>query len=82
MSDSDFRNPMDALVVGTVQKLVGKTDVGIDDDFFDLGGNSILAIRLSQALSAELGISRATRVIFKNPRLSDLSDALSGLVAS
>ncbi|GAA1602397.1 phosphopantetheine-binding protein [Actinoplanes couchii] len=82
MSDSDFRNPMDELVVGTVRKLVGKTDVGIGDDFFELGGNSIIAIRLAQALSAELGIARATRVIFKNPRLSDLSDALNELVAS
>lgn len=81
MSGSDFRNPMDALVVGSLQKLVDNQGIGIDDNFFDVGGNSIVAIRLAQVLSAELGLSRATRVIFKHPVLSDLSDALSDLVA-
>ncbi|MGA5562220.1 phosphopantetheine-binding protein [Streptomyces platensis] len=77
--DSEFRNPMDALVVGSVRNLTGNTSIGINDDFFDVGGNSIIAIRLGQVLNEELGIPRTVRVIFKNPVLSDLSDALSDL---
>ncbi|MFI1682008.1 phosphopantetheine-binding protein [Streptomyces sp. NPDC020607] len=77
--DSGFRNPMDALVVNSVRNLTGRTSVGIGDDFFDIGGNSIIAIRLGHVLSEELGIPRTVRVIFKNPVLSDLSDALSEL---
>lgn len=76
---SEFRNPMDALVVGSVRNLMGNTSIGIHDDFFDIGGNSIVAIRLGRVLSEELGIPRAVRVILKNPVLSDLSDALSTL---
>lgn len=79
--ESEFRNPMDELVVSNVRKLTGNESIGINDDFFDIGGNSIVAIRLGQALSKELGIPRAVRVIFKNPVLSNLSDALNGLVA-
>ena len=78
--DSEFRNPMDALVVSNVRKLLGDTSIGIDDDFLAVGGNSIVAIRLGQVLREELGIPRIVGIIFKNPVLSDLSDALSGLV--
>ncbi|MGW6935782.1 phosphopantetheine-binding protein [Lentzea sp. NPDC054927] len=80
-TDSEFRNPMDALVVESVRKLTGEEGIGIKDDFFDIGGNSIIAIRLGQVLSEELGIPRAVRVILRNPVLSDLSDALSTLTA-
>ncbi|MEV0232240.1 phosphopantetheine-binding protein [Nonomuraea sp. NPDC050786] len=75
----EFRNAMDELVVGNVRKLLGNPDIGISDDFLAAGGNSIVAIRLGQALREELGIPRITGVILKNPVLSDLSDALSAL---
>jgi hypothetical protein len=77
--DSEFRNAMDALVVDSARKLLGRTDIGIDDDLFEVGGNSIIAIRLGSVLSEELGIPRTVRVIFKNPVLRDLSDALGEL---
>lgn len=78
--DSGFRNPMDALVVGKVRELLGNPDIGVGDDFLAVGGNSIIAVRLGQALRQELGISRITGVILKNPLLSELSDVLSELV--
>jgi hypothetical protein len=80
MTDDEFRNPMDALVVNNVRKLLGNTDIGIADDFLTVGGNSIVAVRLGQLLQEELGISRIIRIIFKNPVLGDLSDALRDLV--
>ncbi|MFG3578685.1 phosphopantetheine-binding protein [Micromonospora chersina] len=78
--DNGFRNPMDELVVGKVRELLGNPGIGIGDDFLAVGGNSIIAIRLGQALRQELGISRITGVILKNPLLSDLSDVLSEMV--
>jgi hypothetical protein len=77
--EGEFRNSMDALVVGTVRNLLCNTSIGIDDDFFDVGGNSIVAVRLGQILSEKLGIPRAVRVVLKNPVLSDLSDKLAGV---
>ncbi|MEQ0559636.1 phosphopantetheine-binding protein [Amycolatopsis sp. NEAU-NG30] len=77
-----FRNPMDELVVGKVRELLGKPGIGIGDDFLAVGGNSIIAVRLGQALRQELGISRITGVILKKPLLSDLSDALSDMVGA
>ena len=79
--DSGFRNPMDELVVDNVRRLLGNPDIGIGDDFLVVGGNSIVAVRLAQALREHLGIPRITGVVLKNPVLSDLSDALTGMVA-
>ncbi|MER7273816.1 phosphopantetheine-binding protein [Dactylosporangium sp. NPDC000244] len=79
VTEDEFRNPMDALVIASVRRLVGDATVGIDDDFFAIGGNSIVAMRLGQILSEKLGIARPARVIFRNPVLGDLSDALSEL---
>nr|BFE60218.1 hypothetical protein GCM10020063_047440 [Dactylosporangium thailandense] len=79
VTEDEFRNPMDALVIASVRRLVGDATVGIDDDFFAIGGNSIVAMRLGQILSEELGIARPARVIFRHPVLGDLSDALSEL---
>ncbi|MFE5241542.1 MULTISPECIES: phosphopantetheine-binding protein [unclassified Streptomyces] len=80
--DSEFRNPMDALVVGSVRTLTGNPGIGLDDNFFDVGGNSIVAIRLARTLSEELGTGRDVRVVFRNPVLRDLSEALGGQAAA
>jgi len=77
--ENEFRNPMDALVVGTVRDLLGNPAIGIRDDFFDAGGNSIVAVRVGQVLRERLGIPRAVRIVLKNPVLGDLSDALTGV---
>ncbi|WP_053745293.1 MULTISPECIES: phosphopantetheine-binding protein [unclassified Streptomyces] len=74
--DSEFSNSMDTLVLENVRSLTGNADVGLDDDFFDVGGNSIIAIRLAQTLSEELGIRRDVRIVFKNRVLRDISEAL------
>lgn len=78
-AEGEFRNAMDKLVVGNVRELLGNQDITIGDDFLAIGGNSIVAVRLAQALREELGIPRITGMIFKNPVLSDLSDVLTSL---
>jgi acyl carrier protein len=70
---------MDALVVSSMRNLMGDASISIDDNFFGIGGDSIVAVRLGQVLSEELGITRVLRIILKNPVLGDLSDALRDL---
>ncbi|MCF1593806.1 phosphopantetheine-binding protein [Streptomyces muensis] len=75
-NDNEFRNSMDALVVDSARTLTGNANINLDDDFFDAGGNSITAIRLARTLSEELGTGADVRVVFRNPVLRDLSEAL------
>jgi thioesterase domain-containing protein/acyl carrier protein len=46
------------------QELLGVTHVGPDDDFFDLGGHSLMAIRLMTRIKRELGVRFELSTIF------------------
>ena len=56
-SDSDYSNATDTerLLATIWCELLGYKQVGMDDDFFELGGDSMLGIRLVTAISHRLG---------------------------
>jgi len=48
--------------------------VGVDEDFFALGGDSLLAQRILVEIERELGISIPIRIAFANPTIAQLSE--------
>lgn len=58
-------------VVAEVLRLEA-SEVGMDDDFFQLGGDSIIAIRLVSR-ARESGFSFRVTDVFRSPKLSDLA---------
>uniref|UniRef100_UPI0030EE9682 amino acid adenylation domain-containing protein n=1 Tax=Ascidiimonas meishanensis TaxID=3128903 RepID=UPI0030EE9682 len=56
--------------------------IGRYDDFFDLGGNSIQAIRLLTDIRGTFGVEISVRTIFENPTIALLSDHLQILEKS
>jgi thioesterase domain-containing protein len=55
-----------------------RSSLGIDDDFFALGGNAFLAAKLSSALEKELNIEVSPTIVCNAPTIRKLSLALSG----
>jgi amino acid adenylation domain-containing protein len=55
------------------QEMLKVENVGIRDSFFELGGNSILTVRLAKRLRKELGYEISLRDIFRNPTIEMLS---------
>jgi aryl carrier-like protein len=51
--------------------------IGIDDTFFDIGGDSIVAMRLVAAARAQ-GLSLSIADVFSYARLSDMALVLKG----
>ena len=47
--------------------------VGVEDNFFDLGGDSLKAQRILAQIERELGISIPVRIAFANPTVARLS---------
>lgn len=47
--------------------------VGADDDFFALGGHSLLIPKLLAAVKIELGLEISARAVLRNPRLADFA---------
>jgi nonribosomal peptide synthetase DhbF len=56
--------------------------VGIDDDFFDLGGNSLRAIRLVGLIRAELDIEVSIRTLFATRTVAAVSSMRKDLARS
>ena len=53
-------------------KLLGLDEVGITDDFFRMGGNSILSIQLSNKISKQLNIHVSVADVFKHKTIRNL----------
>ncbi|MFS1524186.1 amino acid adenylation domain-containing protein [Microbulbifer sp. 2304DJ12-6] len=60
------------------QDLLGVERIGIDDNFFALGGQSLLAIRLVASIRKEFGREISVREVFDYPTITLLLEVLQG----
>ncbi|MBF6466099.1 non-ribosomal peptide synthase/polyketide synthase [Nocardia beijingensis] len=63
----------EARVARIVAALLGVERVGADDDFFALGGNSLLATQVAARLGAELDAEIPVRLLFEAPTVAALA---------
>ncbi|MBM7773068.1 amino acid adenylation domain-containing protein/non-ribosomal peptide synthase protein (TIGR01720 family) [Actinokineospora baliensis] len=75
------RNPRERALCELVGEVLGVRGVGIDDDFFALGGTSLLATRLSVRARVELGVELSIRSVFDAPTVAGLVDRLTAAAA-
>jgi amino acid adenylation domain-containing protein len=62
--------------------LLGVTPNGPRDDFFELGGDSLVGIQLTAALRRTFGVDLPLRAIFEVPRLADMAERVEALLGS
>jgi amino acid adenylation domain-containing protein len=67
---------LERTLVRLYAELLGVPDVGVEDDFFRLGGHSMLAVRLARRISAELKVSLPVQSIFRHPTPAALARQL------
>ena len=59
--------------------LLKTENISTGDNFFDMGGNSILAINLANSVSKEFNVALKSLMIFEYPTIKDQSEFLSGI---
>ena len=71
-----FRAPQtqtEKIVAGVFAEVLGIDKVGVDDSFFDLGGDSLLAMRLVAAVETGLDAGLSVRAVFEAPTVAQLA---------
>ncbi|MFR9795269.1 amino acid adenylation domain-containing protein [Streptomyces sp. MS06] len=73
---SDPTDPVAALCA-LAARLLGVAAVAQDDNFFDRGGHSVLAVRLAKAVRDEWGMNLPVRAVFEQPTMTELAGSLT-----
>ncbi|MEV7601384.1 non-ribosomal peptide synthetase [Kitasatospora sp. NPDC089797] len=58
------------------QEVLDVEPVGVDDDFFDLGGHSLTASRITREITAEFEAVIRARVFYLNPTVAGLAEQI------
>ncbi|ORB10981.1 non-ribosomal peptide synthetase, partial [Mycobacterium noviomagense] len=66
-------NAIEEILAGVYAQVLGVERVGVDDSFFELGGDSISAMRLTAAINTGLDANLAVRAVFEAPTVAQLA---------
>ncbi len=70
------RNALETRLCAIWQEVLGLDQVGIDDNFFRIGGNSLMAIKLTTAIRHGIGVDIPLNILFNCKCISLLSQWL------
>lgn len=66
------RSALEERLAGLFQEMLGVDRVGIHDNFFDLGGNSLVATQLISRLREQFDVGLTLRALFESPTVAEL----------
>ena len=70
------RNRTEAILAQIWKEVLGRERVGVDDNFFDLGGHSLKATVVALRVHKELNVQLPLKELFKRPTVSGLGEYL------
>lgn len=73
------RNETERVLAGIWERLLGRSPVGVEDHFFDLGGNSMLLVKMRIDIRQALGIQLHLKELFRLTTIAQLADAITAM---
>ena len=71
------RDALEQALSGIWEEVLGHSSLGIHDNFFDMGGQSLLAAQVIGRIRKELSLDASMRLLFERPTIAQLGQALS-----
>jgi amino acid adenylation domain-containing protein len=68
------RNPTEEVVAGIWSVVIGVEQIGIDDDFFEIGGHSLMATQVVSRLRQTLAVELSLASLFSAPTVARLAE--------
>ena len=84
-TDEVFEEPateIQQMLAAIWEEVLGVQRIGAQDDFFQLGGHSILATRVVSRIRRDLGVALPLRRLFTAPTLAQLAEEVEELAAA
>jgi amino acid adenylation domain-containing protein len=69
--------PAEEKMLAIWQEMLGRQTIGVEDNFFEIGGHSLLAARMMAEVESRFGISVPLVALLENPTVRDLVKAIS-----
>ena len=76
------RSQTEEILAGIWERVLGVERIGRDDDFFALGGYSLLATRIISRVRESFVVELPVRSVFEYPRLADLAERIEEAMRS
>ncbi|QNN43931.1 MupA/Atu3671 family FMN-dependent luciferase-like monooxygenase [Pedobacter roseus] len=77
---SEPRNRLESIVRDIWVDLLKKNNINITDNFFEIGGNSLHAIRLISKINKEFDVTLAPSILFQIPTIENVSAEILRLI--
>ena len=74
------RNPIEMRVAAILSELLGMEQVSVNDNFFFLGGHSLLGTQLIARVRDSFGVELPLRTVFDSPTVEEISAAIENLL--
>jgi len=71
------RSPSEQTIVGIWTKVLAIADIGVNDDFFDLGGDSLAAVRIAEEIRNLMGVEVGLSQFLQAPTVAELALAVT-----
>ena len=75
------RTQLEQQLAGVWTEILGVPKVSVNDSFFELGGNSLMAVRLTARIRSEFQVELPLVALFTAPTLGSLGERVGDLVA-
>ena len=70
------RSSIESRISDIWKEILSRDKIDVHDNFFDIGGHSLKAVRVSSQIHCELGVEINLRTLFQHPTISSLSGVI------